>query len=119
MSEAFFSNRPKPPTVEDLRASCDRAIADLDRQRALPAGHPEVLRMFEAGRSRLIVPAFMTAAEADELVQLAHEALAALGASGEPLPLPEGYELTTVGSLDPTPRPEWAPETDTDEGSEP
>lgn len=72
-----FSNRPKPPTAAAVRESCDRALADLDRVMALPAGHPETLRMFASGARRLIVPSHMTQAEVDELVELAREGLEA------------------------------------------
>lgn len=57
-------------------------IAELDRKMALPAGHPEVLRAFEHGRRRLIVPSSMTTEQVDELIELARQGLVSEG--GEP-----------------------------------
>lgn len=41
---SVFSNQPVPLTDEERRQRYARAIADIDRQLALPAGHPEILR---------------------------------------------------------------------------
>lgn len=51
MSE--FSNRAEDavaalPTRQSVRAAADRAIAELDRLMALPAGHPDILRAWGA-----------------------------------------------------------------------
>lgn len=116
MSNANFGNRAGV-TPGATRASFDRAIAECDRQAALPAGHPEVVRAFAWGQRRLIVPSDMTVEQVDELERLAHEGLVerseAMSDAGESLP---AYQLSIVGSPEPTPRPEWAPP---DEESEP
>lgn len=41
-----FSNRPPPR--EPCRELYDRTIEEIDRVMALPAGDPELLRLFEA-----------------------------------------------------------------------
>lgn len=72
MSNADFGNRADQPTPDALRASIDRALAECDRQAALPAGHPELLRAFEHGRRRLIVPASVTSEQIETLERLAY-----------------------------------------------
>lgn len=74
MSAAKFS---KAPSGGAAPPSFARAIAELDRQMSLPAGHPEVLAAFErSGQGRLIVPAALGVDGANELVRLAREGAA-------------------------------------------
>lgn len=125
MSEAFFSNRPPKLTAEGLRQSIDRALGEIDRVSALPAGDPELCRMwgcdqkvpvpvevFEEVRSAEAAATLAARRKvAQARIQRVLEADArAAEARGESMVLPLGYTVTIVGaSSEPSvERPEWA-----------